>query len=525
MTDERREVDAWTPAIASAIATFAVFDPALRFFIGATKRAPEMGARPLLLGLGAALLVSLVVRRAACARSRGRAFAWTLLAGPITLLTIVLSWALTSGQTEAGRGLALTGLFVGALEVIALPLVVIGTNLPVAIASAGDIRSRSVTFFGAAGTLVFAFAADLAICTSQLSVAGRRPAVFALPDVVWLAAMVATSAAIALALAARGGSIGAKLGCFTVALGLLGSAPLLLVSVGRGAWKRIATTTHESLVGATRAPDGSVWILGAGGNIFHLASGATDLTVVDASHTIDKSPYGICAAKNGLWIVGYGGMIVRGEDEGRRWVVERPSSREPTLRAVWCDADAASLAVGDAGTILRRTPKGEWETRPSPAAATLTAVTGKGRDRFVVPFEGALLRSHDAGETFRAYGRTTYGTKAISLGDDGALWTAGATVQRSSDLGATFAIGQTTFHWLTLFSLSNGDLDDFQALAQVGAVTFVAGNRVGRTEDAGSTYFEEKVYVTTAVHALAVDGAGRVIGVGDDGLVIVRTLP
>lgn len=533
MTEPRRFGDSWPVMITSALATFALVHPSLLWGAAAGDPPAGTGARAALLAAVTSLGVAAVAGRASVARDRWRAFAWMMLAFVPSIGAIVASWFVLKSDADLVKSLALV-----LVQLVLLPWGVELVNMPVVLSSVGRDRARGPAHTGVAATLALAGAYDVAVICNPLVVthgtygrtAPHNPSTYLLPEIVWLEAIMFALGAVVLFLAARSGSI--SKGRRLVAWGLSGSfvtvGTLVAVLVFHGAWRRIPTDTNAALFGATRASDGSVWIVGQRGTVLKLASGATTkpetiVTGVD----VQTDLYAVCTARERVWIVGSGELVLRSDDGGRQWVVEHTTEHGGELRGVWCDADGASLAVGRSGTILRRTPSGAWDRRPVDVSAQtlFTGATGAGRDRYVVSFDGPLLRSDDAGETFAPIAPGSYGGGAISIGPDGTLWRGSALVQRSTDRGLTFGPSGTSFDWLPVLSVSHPGSETRSAFAHVDGKTFVSGTYLMRVLDGGARLVEEKAYDAPETFGLAVDGAGRVIAVGELGALFVLEHP
>ena len=121
------------------------------------------------------------------------------------------------------------------------------------------------------------------------------------------------------------------------------------------------------------------------------------------------------------------------------WCVESaPIAPTLLLRSVWA-ADANSVfAVGDGGTILRRT-NGAWETMASGTTQTLKMVHGTSASNvWAVGFSGTALRFDGVSWAPVSVG-TTANIQAVWLSSASDIWMAGpGTIWRSTNGGASF---------------------------------------------------------------------------------------
>lgn len=101
---------------------------------------------------------------------------------------------------------------------------------------------------------------------------------------------------------------------------------------------------------------------------------------------------GVADDGDALWAVGLAGVMLRSDDGGASWV----EAASPVASDLWAigyagiDLEAGLFAVGDAGTILRRTPTSDWLAVEHPIAGELRGVGGNfivGRDGLVIAIE------------------------------------------------------------------------------------------------------------------------------------------
>jgi photosystem II stability/assembly factor-like uncharacterized protein len=271
----------------------------------------------------------------------------------------------------------------------------------------------------------------------------------------------------------------------------------------------------------------------------------------------------IAAAGGHLWAGGHDGVILHSADGGKTWDAQRrdpfdasvdPNQRDPRQGAPILDIlfrDASNgIAVGAYSLMLVTADGGAtWTARepvapsaePEEAAAPMegdifsaedleldeqsqphhTAIVAAGADTLVVVGErGTLLRSDDAGETWRRmafpYKGSMFGV--IALGE-GRLLAYGlrGNVYESPDLGASWAKvqAQGSASWMGGAAMANG------GAVLVGANGTVLSRNAADAEFAPAT-FRNAAGETPMLSGVSPDGKGNYVLVGDKGADLFR---
>jgi photosystem II stability/assembly factor-like uncharacterized protein len=130
----------------------------------------------------------------------------------------------------------------------------------------------------------------------------------------------------------------------------------------------------------------------------------------DAGITWSKAPSGMMMAfgiaslgPRLTLVVGSGGSVLRGIDDGRAWAYVRHGLTHTMLNGVAIADSTTAIVVGNDGTLLRSVDAGRtWMRMPTLTSMHLTAVAFADAHRgAAVGFGGALLVTDDAGLTWR----------------------------------------------------------------------------------------------------------------------------
>jgi hypothetical protein len=189
-------------------------------------------------------------------------------------------------------------------------------------------------------------------------------------------------------------------------------------------WADVTIETSTTLTDVTTDGSGAI-VVGEDGSAWRVLQGAPDR--LDTGVTADLT--GLWAAPGGdpLFAVGYAGSVLRFEEgafvrkddpalgttnfedldgsaddltavsitgafryDGTAWSFESNVFNR-SLRAVHVDDRGVAWAVGDNGTIARRS-EGDWEQLPAPSGADLRDVDGDGDQVWIVGNRGTVLR-------------------------------------------------------------------------------------------------------------------------------------
>jgi hypothetical protein len=140
-----------------------------------------------------------------------------------------------------------------------------------------------------------------------------------------------------------------------------------------------------------------LWVVGAGGAIYHYDSNAGALSPEPASATSDLNGiyvhHDLVSGARSLWAVGAGGTILHSTGDGT-WTPET-SGTTRELHGVFGVLASQLIAVGEQGTILYSTGDGSWSAEASGTTATLwggkIVVGSSGFRHYVVGDGGTLL--------------------------------------------------------------------------------------------------------------------------------------
>jgi hypothetical protein len=152
-------------------------------------------------------------------------------------------------------------------------------------------------------------------------------------------------------------------------------------------WGPIASGTTEALRAMWASPGGDiVWIVGDNGTLIaHTLQGFQQFALSDAANLYAISG----ASADDVWVAGQFGALRH--FDGSKWA-KVASGTSLDLLGVWTGSDGRVHAVGERGTILEITAKGEVTDRSLPqSGARLMAVTGWGDQVRWIGGEDAVL--------------------------------------------------------------------------------------------------------------------------------------
>ncbi|EON20792.1 transporter [Cupriavidus sp. GA3-3] len=229
----------------------------------------------------------------------------------------------------------------------------------------------------------------------------------------------------------------ASAGTRLVAVGERGT--VVLSDDGSRHWRHASAPTDVTLTSVHFATPQEGWATGHAGTVLHTADGGL---------TWSRQLDGEAAAR--LMLAAAGKDPAR-RAEAQQLVEDGPD--KPFLDLYTADASTA-LVVGAFNLAFRTTDGGRrwvpWQDRiPNPKSLHLYGIAGAGRDLYIAGEQGLLLRSADAGETFRPlvspYRGTFFG---VLVQADGGVIVYGlrGNAFRSTDQGANWsklALGTT----------------------------------------------------------------------------------
>ena len=220
---------------------------------------------------------------------------------------------------------------------------------------------------------------------------------------------------------------------------IVGSLGLVLATEDGGeSWRRQVTDTRETLFSVSFTDEATGWISGTSGTILHTSDAGAHWRAQEAGTDAQLFAIAFANPRDGV-AVGSFGALVRTSDGGRSWEpvkvawasllgrrIERAGYVEPHLYDV-CFSDAArggGWIVGEFGLILRTEDGGRgWSVQRSRTSGALSQVFFSGSRRgWVAGQDGLLLHTRDAGETWRhlatGVGESLF---AVAARRDGAL--------------------------------------------------------------------------------------------------------
>lgn len=134
-----------------------------------------------------------------------------------------------------------------------------------------------------------------------------------------------------------------------------------------GAWRKADSGSEERLLSSAVNAAGQSVVVGTFGTILHSADGCAGWSRVGPddwepilNDFVEPHVNDVVLEDNGVgYLVGEFGLVMRTEDGGANWTVERTG--DEALFGVHVDAKGAVWAVGQSGTVLRRSPaSGTW---------------------------------------------------------------------------------------------------------------------------------------------------------------------
>lgn len=158
-------------------------------------------------------------------------------------------------------------------------------------------------------------------------------------------------------------------------------------------WVTVGTAGSANLTGVWLDPAGNNgWAVGQGGSVQRW--NGSSFSNNPSGTTTDL--YGVFGDSQGnAWAVGAGRSVFHCSSAGCP-AEQAPQAGLPTLRGIWAASDALVFAVGDVGTILRRTgtvTTGAWSAMTSGTTQNLTAVWGfSATNVYAVGEQGTVLR-------------------------------------------------------------------------------------------------------------------------------------
>ncbi len=172
-------------------------------------------------------------------------------------------------------------------------------------------------------------------------------------------------------------------------------------------------TEDVTLYALAVAPDGTLWVAGDGGRVYHVFGDRVQSFVADE----DERPlYALFLPQEGvLWAVGEGPDVVRSEDGGQSWQLQN-GGRLVRLRAVDFVNENEGWVVGERlrppehrnernGIIMHTTDGGRtWSVQALPAAETFRLFEGidcwDAQTCWVVGWDGRIFHTEDGGQTW-----------------------------------------------------------------------------------------------------------------------------
>jgi photosystem II stability/assembly factor-like uncharacterized protein len=140
------------------------------------------------------------------------------------------------------------------------------------------------------------------------------------------------------------------------------------------------------------------WVVGGGGLVFRTTNGGETWNQIATARVEDLWACRFSTPERG-WIVGEDGLILSTSNGGNSWMAE-PSGTSRALLGVAVAHSTVVIAVGEAGTILRREGNSDWDAVESAVPLTLNAVAVSGKVFCAVGAKGTTLESTNDGRSW-----------------------------------------------------------------------------------------------------------------------------
>jgi photosystem II stability/assembly factor-like uncharacterized protein len=203
-----------------------------------------------------------------------------------------------------------------------------------------------------------------------------------------------------------------------------------------------------------------------------------------------------------VWAVGTGGRIIRSENAGETWTLQKtPAHNNLQDIAVW--DDAAALVVGDEGTVLVTQDGGQtWINVEVPlrefGEQLLQAHVEKSTDRaWIAGTFGTLFRSLDRGVSWEmVHPEIDVAWNDVTVAPDGTVWIVGefGSVRRSTDGGETWEDVAVDTE-ISLMSIAFADASNAVVVGLSG--TIAQSTDGGQTWQIVPTEHENHLYTVT----------------------------
>lgn len=227
----------------------------------------------------------------------------------------------------------------------------------------------------------------------------------------------------------------------------------------------------------------------------------------------------IALAGNRLIAVGERGFTLVSDNEGKDWHAH-PTPVTRTLTGIAFKDDKTGVAVGHGGTVIRTEDGGEhWTPVPMDEAGpdSLLGVTWLGDDHFIAYGAfGLYFDSTDAGRTWQkrmvlSEDFDRHISQVIAVGNTLVLAAESGTLLRSDDGGTT---------WTEIVSPYQGSFFGITYTKGGALLAFGMRGNVYRSSDLGATWTKVELGTTVALMAGRQLSSGRVLLVGNSGLLL-----
>ena len=225
-----------------------------------------------------------------------------------------------------------------------------------------------------------------------------------------------------------------------------------------------------------------------------------------------------------VWAVGTGGRIIRSEDAGKVWVIQKSPSQK-NLQDIAALNKTTALVVGDQGTVLVTDDAGQtWTEVGVPTREfgdqLLQAYVESDTNRWwITGTFGTVLRSLDNGQTWTmVHPQVDVAWNDLTVAPDGTVWIVGefGQIRRSQDGSETWEDVQIDTE-ISLMSMAFAD--KYRAVVVGLSGTVAHSNDAGVSWQMVSTGHEEHLFDVdwTGQDYAVVGNAGMVGRAGYDG--------
>lgn len=215
------------------------------------------------------------------------------------------------------------------------------------------------------------------------------------------------------------------------------------------------------------------------------------------------------AEQLGLWLVGQRGLLASAHPDGTLTDYELGIGDD--LLDVACRGSDSVFVVGARGTFLRTFDGGaEWETIELGTRGTLRSVAAASREYVVVAGDEGLFVSADSGTTWSTLATGAFSSVAVDLSGE---------VVMALDKSGTVWREDRSASLRPVFSSAGAEALAMSAGGERAAV-LMPGNVLWATSDGAVTWQPIELGGTHVLRGAQLTADGRILAVGDEGVVV-----